>query len=128
MHTHLRVEDGVLEIACLSVEVCVQERALCDLLGVGADDAVLYCPHAAKHPHQVIEVIRGHSLVQAHSKLRGTGESQGGKGVGGRGTELNTDRHTHACTRTHTHTHNTHRSVFILPEVNLLLPPPSQHL
>ena len=59
----------MLEVAGLSAEVSVKEGALCDLLRVCVDDGVLNSSCAAKHPHQVIEVIWGYCLIKTDSKL-----------------------------------------------------------
>ncbi len=60
----------MLEVTGLSLKVCIQEGAFGVAKGVGADDAVLDGSGAAEHPHEVIEVVRGHSLVQTHAKLK----------------------------------------------------------
>lgn len=67
---HLRVEHLVLEVVTASLKVGEsKERALRDVARGCGHDVVLDGPTTAKHPHEVVEVIWGHRLVQSNSNL-----------------------------------------------------------
>ena len=63
----------MLEVVRLPLKMCVQKGALCDLLGVRVHYLVLDGTRTAKHPHEVVKVIRGHRLVQTYTQLVGGG-------------------------------------------------------
>ena len=52
-----------------------EERSLGHLLRGRGHNGVLDCPTATKHPHQIDEVVWGHSLIEGNTKLGGGGKS-----------------------------------------------------